>query len=59
MLDELTTLLDNYAEKEGCDAQSALRDSLTDLLRLADRRGLDFEKAVTGALDVYVEEMRG
>ncbi len=52
----LSDLLRDYAENEGTDLQSALRDALTDLQHIADAEQLDWEKALVGSEEVYNEE---
>lgn len=53
---ELLAVLDRVANTEGTTEHGALRDILTDLRYVADALGLDFDAAVIGSTDVYVEE---
>ena len=56
MKDQLKSLIVKTAEGEGCSAQSALRDILTDLRHIALDDKLDFDKAIEGSKEVVVEE---
>jgi len=51
----LKALLRKY-EYEDCDKQSSLRDLLTDVRHLSDDLNLDFNKALRGSYEVYLEE---
>jgi hypothetical protein len=49
MLGELQYLLRMHGDHEALSDQSSLRDLITDLRRLADDMGLDFQSALAGA----------
>lgn len=48
-----TNYIQKETEREGAEAQSALRDILTDLRHEADSLGLDFHEACDGSYEVY------
>lgn len=56
--EELKSLIQKIAEKEGCPPQAALRDLLTDLRHIATDLDLDFDFAVEGSVEVYAEEVQ-
>jgi len=53
---ELRKVIEKYADKEECDMQSAVRDSLTDIRHICDDLKLSFAWVDCGAADVYDEE---
>jgi len=53
---DLDRLLSRYAKEEGTDRKSALRDLLIDLHHLADKHGLDMDRAITRSEEVFQEE---
>jgi len=54
---QLRDMIAEVAAREGTGRQQALRDVLTDLRHVADSEGLDFDGAVVGSADVYMEEL--
>jgi len=54
--DRLRCLLMQIEDSEGCSAQSALCDIMTDLRHLAVERGLDFDLAGMNSEEVFDEE---
>jgi protocatechuate 3,4-dioxygenase beta subunit len=51
--DDLRSCIQNA---KGIEEQSALRDLLTDLRHVADDLNLDFDFALEGSREVYIEE---
>lgn len=54
--ERLNALIEEYVNEEGTDAQSALRDIMTDLRHIADDLNIDFDFAGVGSEEVYNEE---
>lgn len=55
--EQLAALVDRHNESIGGDNwYAAFRDVLTDMMHLAEERGIDFELALDGATEVYHEE---
>lgn len=54
---QLRKLLMQVEDNEGCSAQSALRDILTELRHLAAERKVDFDAALVGSHEVFQEEL--
>ena len=52
--DELRSLL---ARHEGNTAEAALRDATTELIHLADERGVVFGDVYDGACEAFLEEI--
>jgi len=52
----LADLLNEHMEEQGCDAQSALRDVLTDLRHIAHFSDCDFSMAIEGSQEVEILE---
>lgn len=53
---ELEKMLHEYAAKEGCTMQNALRDLITELHYVALDTGLNLDDAITGGAEVFLEE---
>jgi hypothetical protein len=52
----LKALLDGDCEAEGCTLQQSLRDLITDLKHVAHANQLDWDFALEGAEEVFLEE---
>lgn len=52
----LLQLIDQHSRQDGTDRQGALRDILTDIFHVSEEVGLDIDKAIDGALEVFIEE---
>lgn len=57
MQEGLNNLIVAYAQQEGTDSGSALRDALTDLMHIAKFQGFDFDECMNAARDVFAEEV--
>lgn len=52
----LEKIVSEYAERAGTNTQGAIRDIITDCMHLASSKGLDFQRILFGADEVFHEE---
>lgn len=45
-----------YMSKDGSDLPCAIRDMITDIMDLCDKKGIDFDSRVANAREVQLEE---